>query len=132
MAQKYPKKFKKIAGVIVIRPASGRLLVMQKDNGKWDLPKGHVEEGEKIYDAANRECWEETGLEVEVHPYTCITVPSKSLLTFYLGYHYGEEDDVNLSHEHIYYDWIRPSEAVDLFGRDHTFAKMIKAMCMLL
>ena len=132
MVQKYPKKFKKIAGVVVIHPDSGKLLVMKRDDGKWDLPKGHVEEGEQIYDAACRECEEETGLDVEVHPYTCVTSPSKSLLTFFLGLHHGDEDDVELSHEHVYYEWIRPSEAVRLFGRNHAFTKMIKAICVLL
>lgn len=32
----------------------------------WCLPKGHLEPGEKITDAAVREVYEETGLEAEV------------------------------------------------------------------
>ncbi len=41
--------------VVLIRPAGGQA---------WALPKGHVEKGEHVVDAALREAREETGLDV--------------------------------------------------------------------
>jgi 8-oxo-dGTP pyrophosphatase MutT (NUDIX family) len=41
--------------VVLIRPAGGQA---------WALPKGHVEKGEHVIDAAMREVHEETGLDV--------------------------------------------------------------------
>lgn len=53
------------AGGIVFRRKGSRLLIaMMKDPyGKWTFPKGHVEEGEAIEEAAARETLEELGLE---------------------------------------------------------------------
>lgn len=49
--------------------AAGGLVTNQKDEvllifrrGKWDLPKGKLDEGEKLHDCAVREVEEETGL----------------------------------------------------------------------
>lgn len=46
-------------GVVVNR--KGRVLVIFR-RGKWDLPKGKVEKGENVREAAIREVMEETGL----------------------------------------------------------------------
>lgn len=53
------------AGGVVLRPrADGvRVLLILDPYGRWGLPKGHVEEGETLEDAALREVREETGLE---------------------------------------------------------------------
>jgi len=48
------------AGGVVIRP-DGRFLVIKRD-GLWDLPKGKLEKGESVEEAAIREVEEETGL----------------------------------------------------------------------
>ncbi|MCF8226764.1 MAG: NUDIX domain-containing protein [Bacteroidales bacterium] len=48
------------AGGLVIRP-DGKFLIMERD-GIWDLPKGKLEPGEEMRDAALREVEEETGL----------------------------------------------------------------------
>lgn len=38
-----------------------------KDEGAWGIPKGLVDKGESLIDAAVRECLEEVGLKVDPH-----------------------------------------------------------------
>ena len=45
--------------------AMGNRLLTMRRNGRWDLPKGHLEEGESIEQCAAREVAEECGLELE-------------------------------------------------------------------
>lgn len=52
-------------GVIV--DARGRVLLLRRaDEGTWCFPKGHVEPGETIQEAAEREIREECGLTVAI------------------------------------------------------------------
>lgn len=48
----------------------GRLYLVRRatppGRGGWSLPGGYVEVGESVEDAARREAWEETGLQVEL------------------------------------------------------------------
>ncbi len=46
----------------VVKNGKGRLLMIHR-NGRWDLPKGHWEEGESIAECALREVEEETGVD---------------------------------------------------------------------
>jgi 8-oxo-dGTP pyrophosphatase MutT (NUDIX family) len=49
------------AGGIVVN-ARGEFLVVSQHGTSWSLPKGHVEEGENLLDAARREIYEESGV----------------------------------------------------------------------
>ena len=56
------------AGGIVFRrskndPKSVEILLIQDARGRWTIPKGHIEEGEKARETAEREIREETGLQ---------------------------------------------------------------------
>lgn len=50
--------------------AAGRLLLVRRANepnrGLWSIPGGRLEPGETAAEAAARECYEETGIEVAV------------------------------------------------------------------
>lgn len=57
------------AGIIFLRQHKGvweTLLIHQKNGGHWGFPKGHVEAGETLKQAAIRESLEECGLLVDV------------------------------------------------------------------
>lgn len=48
----------------------GKFLLVQeakeKCRGKWNIPAGHLESGESIFDGTKREVFEETGCKVEL------------------------------------------------------------------
>ena len=57
------RKEERTAGGIVFNNTFDKVyLIYKKDRDEWLLPKGHVEEGESIIEAAIRETKEETGL----------------------------------------------------------------------
>jgi 8-oxo-dGTP diphosphatase len=55
-----------VGGVAVL---GGALLLVQRASppqaGRWSIPGGHVERGERLASAVEREVWEETGLRVQ-------------------------------------------------------------------
>ena len=51
------------AGGVVLNSEGAALMIYR--NGRWDLPKGHLERGETIAACALREVAEETGIEAE-------------------------------------------------------------------
>ena len=52
-------------GVVFRRSGEGKveILMIQDAKNRWTIPKGHVEEGERLEEAAIREVREETGLK---------------------------------------------------------------------
>ncbi|MFQ5975272.1 MAG: bis(5'-nucleosyl)-tetraphosphatase [Candidatus Hydrothermarchaeales archaeon] len=53
------------SGVVIFRKENGKreYLLLHYGAGHWDLPKGHIEEGEDPKETAKRELKEETGIE---------------------------------------------------------------------
>lgn len=60
----------KAAGGLVRK---GDQFLMMRRLGKWDLPKGKLDRGEKTKDAAVREVWEECSVEVRREEKLCTT-----------------------------------------------------------
>ena len=71
------------AGCVVTDDGGNMLLIRR--NGRWDLPKGKVEAGETLREAAMRETLEETGVKVE----NVQSVPVKTyhIFNLYGGWH---------------------------------------------
>ena len=65
------QKQEKSCGAVIYRDEGGRrlYLLLHYAEGHWDLPKGHVEDGESEEQTARREIFEETGIsELEFEP----------------------------------------------------------------
>lgn len=60
------------AGGIVVDECGERLMIYR--NGRWDLPKGHWEQGETIEACALREVREETGVAAAIRRHLCDTL----------------------------------------------------------
>lgn len=91
-------KIKKAAGGLVVNEQHEFLFI--KRNGLWDLPKGHIEKGEKTKDAAIREVSEEcgiSGLTIDhkiTKTYHTYWLKGRMILkpsTWYLMYYKGSE-----------------------------------------
>jgi len=61
-------RIERSAGGVVVRALAGDwyALLIKDPYGKWSLPKGHMEGGESLREAAAREVEEETGIRPEV------------------------------------------------------------------
>ena len=105
--------------VIFRRDQHGKtlFLLLEKANGEYDLPKGHIEKGESAVDAAKREITEETGLSVAF-------IPGFSIMTKYFFYRNKSKvlkknkiflaeihsSKVTISPEHKGYSWLTLDE----------------------
>jgi 8-oxo-dGTP pyrophosphatase MutT (NUDIX family) len=71
---------KELASVAVI--CNGQLLMgLRRDNRKWTLPGGHLNAGERPYDGAIRELWEEAGIRAG-----CLSLLGSERVTTFSGH----------------------------------------------
>jgi len=120
--------FERAAGVIIIRREGKHTFfllleyprVSDSSDTYWDLPKGHIEKGEKELDAAKREAFEETGLkDIEVidgfkewikYSFRSEGKLITKVVTFYLASTHQEK--ITISYEHTGYIWLPYKEAL--------------------
>jgi 8-oxo-dGTP pyrophosphatase MutT (NUDIX family) len=109
------------------------LLVKTKGGKRWTFPKGHIERGERPWEAAAREALEEAGVEGEVAPtpFTLYRYPStrneegESLVSaFLLGVVRQRSPEGKERHREP--TWVGPDEATRLLaggGREPQYAE---------
>lgn len=117
----------KSAGAIIFKREKDKILFLllhypsaahRAKKEYWDLPKGHIEKGENIFQTAVREVFEETGLNdlkfvkgfKETIKYFFKWEGNNILkfVTFLLAE--TENKDIKISEEHLGFDWL-PFEA---------------------
>jgi len=122
------------AGAVVFNPKINKYLLLHYPAGHWDFPKGHVERGEKDVDAAKREIFEETGLEIEIlfgfneiikYHFKEQGILIEKKVIYFLGI--TEKEEIRLSYEHDGYAWLSYEEALDRVTYDSSKKVLMKA-----
>ena len=115
---------KKITTAITVTELNGRILIVKNAKaGKWTLPGGQIDKGEKYFQAAERETLEETGLVVKVKKNKKAKTKryskkNKKRAVAYVGKVKGKKK-VELSHEHTDYKFISPKKAIKKLIKRH-------------
>jgi len=108
-------------GVLVDEANSKVLLVYKESSDEWLLPKGHIEEGETIESAAQREVFEETGFKNEIRNLMSVQVrpdmaePSKSKVIFWFSSILIDGDkslDTQMADENFKGEWFSKEESL--------------------
>lgn len=55
-----------VSAATIVLNSQGEILLIKGPRRGWEMPGGQVEEGESLKDAAIRETYEESGIEVEI------------------------------------------------------------------
>ena len=126
-AVKRPKKSRQVVAGLVVRRPDGKILVIKRTDGRWDLPKGHRDPGESAFDAARREAREETGLRpsVERKQRVSFVKGGGKKLHFYPAV-VGKRARVRLDPaEHRKFRWVSRDTAVKLLKKHRELAKAV-------
>lgn len=118
----------KCADMVLVN-ADNKILLLKRPEtddlfpGKWCLPGGHRQDDETIRQSAERECQEESGIEIDgvSHKLFNWVYPDGFKTTFFWakqGADWYDQQDVKLSDEHVDYKWVTSKEAfsMDLSG----------------
>lgn len=90
------------------------VLFLQKDNGEWELPGGHLNAGEKYKAAAKREVMEETGVKISKLKLLRVTKNFKLFAAMPIIH------KIILSDEHVDYKWVNKRQLKQLKLSDST------------
>jgi bis(5'-nucleosidyl)-tetraphosphatase len=108
------------AGAVVAKEIGGRRYVLLLNGGKWDFPKGNMEEGETELQTVVREVREETGIDdlklkdgfrrVVEYFYRREGKNVHKRVVYLLGG--TSEERITISHEHQGFGWFTYKEAL--------------------
>jgi 8-oxo-dGTP diphosphatase len=110
--------------------AAGQVLIVRRSDTdrhrplQWDLPGGHVEPGESLEHALEREVQEETSLDLTGTPCRLVYAVSDTFdddnlsVTWLFFVAHIESSEIVLSDEHDQYEWVSVDQAVDLIEYD--------------
>ena len=117
------KDINKIAKAVIVKDGKALILFRsgsQRHADKWDLPGGHLNEGEDLIEGLFREVYEETGLTLSEPIESLYTKGNTSFFKAMMP-----PQDIKLSHEHTDYKFVSIDEIPEnISGR---FIKAIKA-----
>ena len=126
MAEKIDKLFVATKAFVV---RDGKILLLQESTdyedgtnaGKWDVPGGRVNPGEKWDDALRREVKEETGLDVEIgRPFAIgewwpqVRGEQWQIIATFVECKVVGHEKVVLSQDHASQQWLTPEEVLTL------------------
>ncbi|MDE1768709.1 MAG: NUDIX domain-containing protein [Candidatus Micrarchaeota archaeon] len=127
--------FEYSAGAFIYRIENGArlFLLLKKENGEYDVPKGHIEKGESAQVAAKREIEEESGIVAGFLPYFNITtkyifrsrsgIVGKSVKFFIAEV---RSPKVKISYEHAGYEWVTYEKAMKKFKYEDIRQMLVK------
>jgi len=107
-----------LASGLIFRAPTGRVLLLRRSvegdaAGAWAFPGGKLEDGEDAPAAALRECFEETGRQLDdAGKLHMRSVNGDVDYTTFIK-DVGEEFVPTLNNEHTAYLWLNPKEAVN-------------------
>ena len=124
------------AGAVVFRDTpGGRRYLLLQNAGRWDFPKGNIEDGESELQTVLREVGEETGLKV-----VSILQGFRRVVEYFyrrdgknvhkqVVYLLARTEDgqVRISFEHQSFGWFPFSEAVDRASYDNSKKTLLRA-----
>jgi len=100
-----------------IRKGNKFLLARSNNSDIWVLPGGHIEVGEKILDACEREVEEEVGLRIEpikIINFGEVVLKSSHFVYFVVLFEIGDEEKVKFQKGELEYSWFTLEEALKL------------------
>ncbi|MCI0503220.1 NUDIX domain-containing protein [Candidatus Micrarchaeota archaeon] len=128
-------------GIVVFREElPERLyLLLHYEEGHWDFPKGHAEEGEREEETAFRELKEEAGLsDIELvlgfrehirYGYQRAGRTFHKEVFFFLGR--TDAKKITLSHEHVGFEWLPFDKALERLTYENARGVLSKAQAVL-